>query len=303
MPGTPKDRSISVVLPNYNGRELLEQNLPSLLKALEGLECEIIVVDDCSPDDSIDFIEANYPDIRLIRSETNSGFSVTCNKGIFAAEKELLCVANTDVTFTEDYFTSLLAEFDDPGLFAVKGDIINYEKSIDDAINIDRTTRVYYRRGFLRFDTKSPLTERTVISGEDTHIVFLGCCFVCNRKMMLELHGFDEIYSPFYWEDADLAQRALNAGFKLLYLPDLRVFHKASSTIGNYRTYTLRRLVSNRNKFLFSWRHLGARRIWLSHVPITAFNLLARWLLLDWKYYAAFFWAAWRKFRFSTQAA
>lgn len=303
MPGTPKDRSISVVLPNYNGRELLELNLPSLLKALEGLEWEIIVVDDCSPDDSVDFIEANYPDIRLITSETNSGFSTTCNKGIFEAEKELLCVANTDVTFTDDYFTSLLAEFDDPDLFAVKGDIINYEKSIDDAINIDRTTRVYYRRGFLRFDTKSPLTERTVISGEDTHIVFLGCCFVCDRKMILELGGFDEIYSPFYWEDADLAQRALRAGFKLLYLPESRVYHKASSTIGNYRTYSLRRLVSNRNKFLFSWRHLGARKIVLSHIPITLFNLLFRWLLLDWKYYAAFFWALTRKLKFRQRLA
>ena len=294
--------SISVILPNYNGRHLLEQNIPTLLKALNGLEYEIIVIDDCSPDDSIQFLEQTYPEIRVIKSDVNSGFSVTCNKGVQAARNELLCVVNTDVTFTPDYFTTLLSEFEDPDVFAVKGDIINYDTTIEQPINTDRTTLIYYRRGFLRFDTKSPLTSRAVISGNDAHIVFLGCCFVCDRKMMLQLSGFDEIYSPFYWEDADLAQRALNSGFKLIYLPEARVYHKASSTIGNYRTYTLRRLVSNRNKFLFSWRHLGAREIWLSHIPITFFNLLFRWLVLDWKYYAAFFWASARKLKFHLQS-
>ena len=291
-------QTISVILPNYNGRHLLEQNIPSLLEALSGLEYEIIVIDDCSLDDSIDFLEHSYPDVKVLKNEVNSGFSVTCNKGVQAAKHELLCIVNTDVTFTPDYFTTLLPEFEDPALFAVKGDIINYDKSVDEAINIDRTTLIYYRRGFLRFDTKSPLTTRTSMSGNDTHIVFLGCCFVCRGDMMLQLNGFDEIYSPFYWEDADLAQRALKAGFKLLYLPESKVYHKASSTIGNYRTYTLRRLVSNRNKFLFSWRHLGARKILLSHIPITLFNLLFRWLVLDWKYYAAFFWALTRKLKF-----
>ena len=296
-------RSISVILPNYNGRHLLEKNLPSLFEALDDLEHEIIVIDDNSPDDSVQFLENSYPDIKIIKSEINSGFSATCNKGIHAAQLDLLCIVNTDVTFTPDYFTKLLPEFDDPDLFAVKGDIINYKKSVDDAINTDRTTLVYYKRGFLRFDTKHPLTSRTLISGDDTQLVFLGCCFVCDRKMMLQLDGFDEIYSPFYWEDADLAQRALKRGFKLLYLPESSVYHQASSTIGNYRSYTLRRLVSNRNKFLFSWRHLDTGKLWFSHAPITLFNLLFRWLVLDWKYYAAFFWALARKLRFSWKIA
>ena len=156
--------SISVILPNYNGRHLLEQNIPSLLKALDGLEHEIIVIDDCSPDDSIQFLEQTYPEIRVIKSDVNSGFSVTCNKGVQAATNELLCVVNTDVTFTLDYFTTLLSEFEDPDVFAVKGDIMNYDTTIEHPINTDRTTLIYYRRGFLRFDTKSPLTSRTVIS-------------------------------------------------------------------------------------------------------------------------------------------
>ena len=290
--------SISVILPNFNGRYLLEKNIPSLIDALGDINNEIIVVDDCSSDDSVSFLQENYPDIKIISNEINIGFSSTCNKGIHAARLRLLCVVNTDVTFTPNYFANMIREFDDSSLFAVKGDIVNYNKSFDDVLNIDRTTRLYYKRGFLRFDTSNPLTQRTIFSDEDDIFVALGCCFVCDREMILKLHGFDEIYSPFYWEDSDLARRAMSCGYKLLYLPESVVYHQASSTIATYISNSKRKLVSNRNKFLFSWRHLDTKKFWLSHVPITAFNLLIRWLIIDWKFYAAFYNALSRKLTF-----
>ena len=290
--------SISVILPNYNGRGLLEKNIPSLFQALGDIDNEIIVIDDCSSDDSVQFLKETYPAIKVIRNKINLGFSATCNKGIKAAKLNLLCVVNTDVTFTPDYFTIMIREFDDTSLFAVKGDIVNYDKSFDDVINVDRTTTLYYKRGFLRFDTRTPFTSRTVMTKKSSQFVALGCCFVCDREMMLQLKGFDEIYSPFYWEDSDLAQRALEIDFKLLYLPESKVFHQASSTISNYRSNAQRRLVSNRNKFLFSWQHLDSKTFWMSHVPTTALNLLVRWLIIDWKYYVAFYNALNRKLTF-----
>ena len=298
MKSATMKHSISVVLPNYNGRQLLEKNLPSIVDALAGFEHEIIIVDDCSADDSVQFIQQFYPDIVLIQNEINQGFSTTCNTGIFAAKYPLLCVVNTDVTFTPDYFTNLVDEFSDTSLFAVKGDIINYASSYDDVMSVDRTTTLYYKRGFLRFDTSNPLTQRATFSGKDDIFVALGCCFVCNREMMIKLQGFDEIYSPFYWEDSDLARRAMRSGYKLLYLPRSVVYHQASSTISNYRSNAQRRLVSNRNKFLFSWQHLETKTFWLSHVPTTALNLLVRWLIIDWKYYVAFYNALIRKLTF-----
>ena len=290
--------SISVVLPNFNGRNLLQKNLPSLITALGDFDYEIIIVDDCSSDDSVKFLKETYPEIKIICNEINLGFSATCNKGINTAKLKLLCVVNTDVTFTPDYFTNMIREFEDASLFAVKGDIINYNQSFDDVINIDRTTTLYYKRGFLRFDTSNPLTQRTSLSGADDIFVALGCCFVCNREMMIKLHGFDEIYSPFYWEDSDLARRAMSSGYKLLYLPKSVVYHQASSTIANYRSNVQRHLVSNRNKFLFSWRHLDTKTFWISHLPTTALSLLVRWLIIDWKYYVAFYNALIRKLTF-----
>ena len=290
--------SISVVLPNFNGRNLLQKNLPSLITALGDFDYEIIIVDDCSSDDSVKFLKETYPEIKIICNEINLGFSATCNKGINTAKLKLLCIVNTDVTFTPDYFTNMIREFDDTSLFALKGDIINYNQSFDDVINIDRTTTLYYKRGFLRFDTSNPLTQRTILSRADSIFVALGCCFVCNREMMIKLHGFDEIYSPFYWEDSDLARRAMRSGYKLLYLPKSVVYHQASSTIANYRSNVQRHLVSNRNKFLFSWRHLDTKTFWISHLPTTALSLLVRWLIIDWKYYVAFYNALIRKLTF-----
>ena len=77
--------SISVILPNYNGSHLLEENLPYLIESLGNIPNEIIVVDDCSTDNSIDMLKYKYPDIKIIASESNEGFSATCNKGIKAA--------------------------------------------------------------------------------------------------------------------------------------------------------------------------------------------------------------------------
>lgn len=290
--------SISVVLPNFNGRNLLQKNLPSLITALGDFDYEIIIVDDCSSDDSVKFLKETYPEIIIIYNKINLGFSATCNKGINTAKLKLLCVVNTDVTFTPDYFANMIAEFEDTSLFAVKGDIINYNQSLDDIINIDRTAVLYYKRGFLRFDTSNPLTQRTILSRADDIFVALGCCFVCNREMMIKLHGFDEIYSPFYWEDSDLARRAVCSGYKLLYLPKSVVYHQTSSTISKFRSNVRRQLVSDRNKFLFSWRHMDTKTFWISHLPTTALSLLLRWLIIDWKYYVAFYTALIRKLTF-----
>lgn len=284
------DKAISVILPNFNGRELLRRNLPSLYSSLTaaGVDHEVIVVDDCSSDDSVTMLQAEFPDVRVIRNEINLGFSATCNRGVRAAANPLLCIVNTDVTFTEDYFQKALPHFDDPAMFAVKGLIINYRKSFDDVSNTEATSLLYYSRGFLRFNQRVEPRPETFTGKVDGQFVLLGCCFVCDRDKMRELDGFDEIYSPFYWEDADLAIRALRRGYRLAYEPQCRVYHQTSSTIASYRSNTRRRLVSMRNKFLFSWRHLEGVGQWTSHLGFTLLSLLTRWIILDWKFYSAF---------------
>ncbi|MDO8991890.1 MAG: glycosyltransferase, partial [Daejeonella sp.] len=119
-------KSISVVIPNYNGRHLLERNLPSVYEALNNAKTdfEIIITDDCSTDSSVAFIRQNYPLVRLIINDKNQGFSVSCNKGITLAEKDLVLLLNTDIELNKDYFESQFKYFELPDTFGVMSKII-----------------------------------------------------------------------------------------------------------------------------------------------------------------------------------
>lgn len=292
------NKTISIILPNYNGQNLLEKNLPSIIKALNGIKHEIIVVDDCSSDNSVKFIEQEYPEVIIKRNKSNLGFSATCNVGVHTAKYPILCLSNTDVTFTEDYFINAIPHFNNPEVFAVKGNINNYTEKFDNTINIEKTSSLYFKRGFLRFNQRVDPQPDNFTGQINGQFILLGCCFICNKDKMLELAGFDEIYSPFYWEDADLAIRALRKGFKLIYEPKCKVFHETSSTISKYCRNTKRRLVSNRNKFIFTWKYLNNTKDWLTHVFFTCINILSRWLIIDWKYYVSLSMAIARVFKY-----
>jgi GT2 family glycosyltransferase len=122
-------KSISVVIPNYNGEQLLQKNLPLLYQALNtaNLEYEIIIPDDASTDNSIHFLKNNYPQIILVRNKTNSGFATNINSGIRKATKELVFLLNSDIELTPDYFLTLLPYFQDNKTFGVTGRIIGID--------------------------------------------------------------------------------------------------------------------------------------------------------------------------------
>lgn len=283
--------SISVVLPNYNGSSLLLANIPSIITALNTAKCEyeIIVVDDCSSDDSVSMLQHHFPEVIIIQNEVNKGFSATCNRGVFAAKLPLVCICSTDVTLEADYFLNALPHFQNQNLFALKGNIVNYTFSFDNIMNTEKTSQLFFKRGFYRFNNRVEYDFKPLTGKLHEQFVLLGCVFLCDREKMLQLKGFDEIFSPFYWEDSDLAIRALRRGYNVVYEPNCVVYHQTSATISNYRSYTKRRLISMRNKFLFSWRHMNDPKLWITHISYTLISLLTRWIILDWKYYVAFF--------------
>lgn len=281
-------KSVSVILPNFNGVGLLGKNLPSLIRALEGFEYEIIVVDDASTDGSVSFLQLSYPDIIVVQHKKNIGFSGTCNTGIFRSTKELICVSNTDVTFLQHYFQKIIPLLNE-GIFAAKGKIRN-ETEDGTFLNFDTIARSHMKRGLWRFDkTVDDFETRNFSPKIGGLFPLLGCCFVADAVKIKELGGFDEIYSPFYWEDSDLPFRAMQAGYELRYVPEAEVTHQVSATINKFRRKYYRKLISDRNKFLFTWRHMYGYRQWMSHLVFCTFSVSIRWLKLDWSYYLAIF--------------
>ena len=77
-------KSISIIIPNYNGKHLLQEYLPYTYEVIiaAGVDYEVIIVDDGSKDDSVEFIKANYPEVKLVVNQENRGFSFSCNRGV-----------------------------------------------------------------------------------------------------------------------------------------------------------------------------------------------------------------------------
>ena len=287
MVGTEIETGLSVVLPNYNGRKLLQENLPSVYAALDKAELpyEIIVSDDGSTDDSVDYLKRSYPDIVVVKTRENSGFSTACNIGINRSRYRYSCIVNTDVTFDPNYFKNSIPYFENPNLFALKGDIVNYREHPDNVLNVDQDVIVYFKRGFFKFKDAA---KRNKVN-YDYALVLLGCCFVCRTEFIKKIGGYDERFSPYYWEDLDLALSAVEKGYDLAYVSDCKVYHQISSTIKSTQPESKIRLIANRNKFLLAWKHLDSSARWTKHIFFVLASLCVRWIKLDWKYYAALF--------------
>jgi GT2 family glycosyltransferase len=244
--------SVSVVIPNYNGKYLLESNIPSIYTALEfaQLKYEIIVIDDASADDSISFIQQQYPEIKLLKNEVNKGFSPTINKGIFAAQYELVLALNSDVTLTKEYFVEQLKYFEAPDTFGVMGHIVDHNSpKIQDSgkfpsvsFNGIKTTYNYIPET----DVKDIWLPSFFISGANA---------LMDRGKLMQLKGFDEIYAPYYYEDADLGIRAWRAGWCCYVEPKAICMHATSSTISKVKSDKVK-IIAERNRIILNHLHL-----------------------------------------------
>lgn len=279
-----KDLNISVVIPNYNGVHLFPETLPALYKSLEnaGRSYEIIIVDDCSTDQSVEFLRHHFPDIILLINKINSGFSATINKGIFAARNQLVLLLNSDVKLTETYFSEQFNYFERPDTFGVMGKIIGWNDDI-----VQDGAKYPEMQGFklktsLNFLAENPMSKELIPS-----LYLSGANALVRKDILHLLGGFDELYSPFYVEDVDLSVRAWRCGYKCYFEPKSICRHKTSESIQNKEKKKYIRTIYNRNKFYFHAIHLSGLRFsfWLFQ---TMLELVFRLLTLRTDHLKAF---------------
>lgn len=276
-------KSISAVIPNYNGRKLLEQNLPSVYEALNNAKTdfEIIITDDCSTDSSVAFIRQNYPLIRLIINDKNQGFSVSCNKGIALARKDLILLLNTDIELNRNYFESQFKYFELADTFGVMSKIIGAKngETQDTARFLKYSGFKIKANNFYHLTDEDFLTPTAYLSGANALI---------DTKKLKEIGGFDEIFSPFYCEDFELGLRAWRLGWKCYYDPKSYCIHDHSSTTKNYRTRNWVKAIFFRNKFFVHAIHLERNQLAFWFLQITFIDMLFMWIGLKFYYYKSF---------------
>ena len=275
------DHSISAVIPNYNGRQLLAENLPFLIAALTASGCtyEIIITDDASTDDSVEFILKHYPHVILVQHAANTGFSKNINRGIAAAKMQLVLLLNSDIKLNEDYFLNQLRYFDRPDTFGVMGLVL------DERTGAVSESCKYPLPSVFKINHFKNITPDSS-SGKVYTYYLCGANALVDRAKLNELGGFNELYSPFYQEDLDLSLRAWENGWKCYYEGSAICRHAVSSTIKAHSTRQYIKLISTRNKFILHYFHLSGFKLFLWEVT-TLLSLSFRWLFAKFYYYKA----------------
>ena len=260
-----QQKGISVIIPSYNGRVLLPEILPPLYEALTNtnLAYEIIIVDDCSMDDSVIFLQENFPTIILLQNETNKGFSPTINKGIFKAKYDLLLLLNSDVKLTKDYFKNVLPYFDDEDTFGVMGRIIGWE---NDEIQDGGKYPSFHGVKIKTSDNYIPVESK---NGDRLYGMYLsGANAFISREKLLILGGFDELFAPFYVEDVELSLRAWRMGWKCYYEHNAICRHKTSTSIKLKSSKNFINSIYYRNKMFLHALHLSGVSLFLWYLTI-----------------------------------
>jgi GT2 family glycosyltransferase len=260
-----KKIGVSVVIPNWNGKKLLERNLPPLIEAMDyyGGEYEIIVVDDGSVDGSAQFIRDTFPSIRVIRLERNRGFPIAANRGVGTAIHDLVLLLNSDIRVERDFLLPLLSYFDEERTFAVSTAIMEDKNTV-----VTRPYVLEFKYGFLREVFATEKNGQGLASGAS------GGRGLFDRKKFMQLGGFDKIYSPFYYEDMDLSYNAWKQGFRMYYEPQSIVHHARQATIGKAFSKGYIRFIFDRNRLIFTWKNLTDFGFLFQHFLFLPFFLI-----------------------------
>lgn len=239
---------VSVVIPNYNGVDLFLKTLPTVLEALSNifLDNEIVIVDDCSKDKSIEYISANYPQIKLIQNENNIGFSKTANIGVRATKYNYVLLLNSDVLLTKYFFKNQIKYLKLPNVFGVESRTIGWEDEIIQNGAKYPSTQLFK----IKTSVNYLYNDMDSVNFPIYTTALCGANMFFNKDVFYKIGGFDELFSPYYSEDYEISLRAWKLGYLCIYDHKSICRHKVSYTVKKTQNKNYVNVVYNRNKML-----------------------------------------------------
>ncbi len=248
----------SVVIPVWNGRPYLSDCLDALL-AQEGLEIEVIVVDNASRDGSGDFVAQRYPLVRLIRSPSNRGFAGGCNLGLRKATGDVVVLLNQDTVVRPGWLQALAAALQRPEV-GIAGCKLLYPdgRTIQHGggwIEWPLGLAHHYGRG-------EPDQGQWDEPREVEYVT--GAAMAFRREVLERVGWLDEGFWPGYFEDADFCFRAREKGFRVWYAPEAVAVHFETVSTTDPKG---RSLVYQRGRLRFVLKHLPPQRFLDEFVP------------------------------------
>jgi len=274
---------ITLIITNWNGSNLLRECIPTVLEAVrfDRHHCyEVMVIDDCSTDNSLKIIADEFPEVRTEQTPQNLGFQEANNYAVKLAESKIVMPMNNDIKLDPKALHYLAQHFDNKDTFAVSGKIFAF----------DQTTFLYGNRGGYFQKGHFHLYEKP--PEDDSQTLFAcGGAFMVNRQKYLDLGGFDSMYHPLYYEEIDLSYRALKRGWKVHYEPQSIAYHKVQATITRQEKRWRISLISARNNYLFVWKNILDRSMTLTFLFYIPLFLLRDLFRLKSRFWVAFYMA------------
>lgn len=226
-------KDLSVVIPSRNGLSILKEFLPSILRESFRAGGEVIVVDDCSEDNTSFEIPTLFPDVTILSRKQNPGFCHAVNLGMSRARGRYLMLLNNDTIPEENAFRKLVLALDVTE--------INVAVAVPSILKPDGSDDSNY---CWTFRHGLAVTGEN-LAGEEYPS---GACALWKRGAWEKLDGLNTKYAPIYWEDTDLGVRMHKAGFIMKKCADITVKHMHAATMGSSLvSETLR----ERNRFIF----------------------------------------------------
>ncbi len=223
---------LSVVILNWNGRRHLERYLPSVVAHTEG-DAEVVVADNGSTDDSLQWLRLNYPDVRVIRLDRNYGFAGGYNRALREVESEYVLLLNSDVEVTAGWWQPLVEVLD------TEGDVAAVAPKL--LADMERTKFEYAGAagGFIDY-LGYPFCRGRILSNveedrgqyDNRRDIFWasGAAMCCRREVFESLGGFDEDFFA-HMEEIDLQWRMQLAGWRIVVEPKSVVYHLGGGTL------------------------------------------------------------------------
>lgn len=252
---------VSIIIVNYNTKDLLKQTIDSVLRSTTGIEYEIIVVDNDSRDGSIQMVREEYPDVLLIANNGNLGFAKANNIGIKKSSGRYILILNSDTVVAKDCIKSCMKYMDENkkvGALGCKVELINGD--LDKACKRGFPTpqaSLYY---MLKLDKLYPNSKRfgqynlTYLPNDKINEVdvLVGAFMMVRHEVILKVGLLDEEFFM-YGEDIDWCYRIKEAGYKNIYYPLAKITHYKGASSKKRRLMTIYEF--HRAMYLFYNKH------------------------------------------------
>jgi GT2 family glycosyltransferase len=268
---------ISIIIVNWNTKDLLLGCLQSVYQTLKDISFEIIVVDNASRDGSVSMLRKEFPDVHVIENEENRGFGAANNQALGIMRGRYALLLNTDTVLTDGAVTQLLAFLElHPDVAMACGQLLNKDGSKQNSIAAFPTLlTLLFNTAFLEylFPTRYPSKRHDYKEPIEIDSA-IGACLIVRKDAIDEVGMFDERYF-FFFEETDWAREMRSKGWKIYHVPAAQIYHLQGQSIGR-DVYSRVEFYRSRYQYFRKWNS-GPMYMLLSCAVFI--RLIMNWLL------------------------